>query len=594
MSRRHSKRIEEEIIPPGFARRTLGPPSEAAREREDRKRERSSSSEEVISLENTLSPIQEIARDKLKNLRSKMKTIFNTENVQFSSYAYELLLDAIADNKTKFKCSMWYYEECGLLPRLNIEKLDSLRIKAFDNIEIKRVSDKTKSVTLYAIAANIAESLDQRIKPLYFTIKSIEYTPDDKVTFNDYNRELILKQLTKEKSEIYGATLKTYDDMPKLLTKKQADECSLKYSPDVFLNSTEIDDTKSGCPACYLCGRRIYYISDKGEAEKLKLINMQVEHIIPFITSYITGVINFPMNYVYSHKECNGLKSDNLPVEIESKSSQSIKSLLDALETHIDYEKLKTNVAEDVKNIISKRLKPLFDDDNFEEEVKMDILRQLLDEIFRLISEDQRSKIERYATRRTRARRGGGKSREEPSEPEIHDVIISRRKYINNEYNEFMIREIRHTIAVVLNDIGSNYRSDLSALLIIQELITYLEMSIQSIESFDNRPRSRSRSASRSSMQSGGAYESYFKQFEIPLKINQADPSLNNEYLMTISDRVKFLEIRFYLFNIFSFNLCKAYSDSQSYSDFIKVRLQHCLDSMPYVDKKGPAFNFAN
>jgi hypothetical protein len=586
MTERNSK------IPYGFAIRSAGPPSES--HREDRKRERESKSE-VINLENTLSPIQEIARNKLKNLRSKMKTIFNTENVQFSSYAYELLLDAIADNKNKFKCSMWYYEECGLLSKLNIKKLDVLKIKAFDNIVIKR-----PLVTLYDVAANIAESMDQRIKPIYFNIKSIEYTPNDTVSFNDYNRELILNQLNGEKSEIYGATLKTYDDIPNLITKKKADECSLKYSPDVFLNRNEIDDTKSGCPACYLCGRRIYYINEKGKEEKLKLINMQVEHIIPFITSYITGVINFPMNYVYTHKECNGLKSDNLPVEIESISSQSIKSLLDSLESHIDYEKLTTNVAEDVKNLISKQLKPLFDDDNFEEEVKINILRELLDEVFRLIREDQRSIIERdhiHATRRTRARIGGAKSREEsyePYEPEIHDAKISRAKYINHEYNEFMVGEIRHTIAVVLNDIGSKYTSDMSALLIIQELITYLEMSIQSIESFDNRPRSRSRSASRSIMQSGGAYESYFKQFDIPLKINQADPSLNHDYLMTISERVKFLENRFYLFNIFSFNLCKAYSDTQLYSDFIKNRLQYCLDTMPYIDKKGLAFNFAD
>ena len=69
---------------------------------------------------------------------------------------------------------------------------------------------------------------------------------------------------------------------------------------------------------CYLCGNDISY--DHTGAKQKKAL----DHIIPVIPAFISGIINCPFNFVNVHAKCNGKKSDHLPhfkTELDSGSA---------------------------------------------------------------------------------------------------------------------------------------------------------------------------------------------------------------------------------------------------------------------------------
>lgn len=63
-------------------------------------------------------------------------------------------------------------------------------------------------------------------------------------------------------------------------------------------------------PICYICGNPILCNVMKNE---YKLLDCQIDHVIPVIPAFILGVIQCPLNFLPAHSRCNTRKSDNLP-----------------------------------------------------------------------------------------------------------------------------------------------------------------------------------------------------------------------------------------------------------------------------------------
>lgn len=85
-----------------------------------------------------------------------------------------------------------------------------------------------------------------------------------------------------------------------------AQPIGLKYHALHKSNKEDINNV------CYLCGKVIKHNNDL--KKQLSIVSGQIDHIIPVVPAFILGILNFPLNYAYTHSECNSAKSDDLPV----------------------------------------------------------------------------------------------------------------------------------------------------------------------------------------------------------------------------------------------------------------------------------------
>jgi len=93
-----------------------------------------------------------------------------------------------------------------------------------------------------------------------------------------------------------------YDDDHPML----AQPISLKYHTLHKSNKEDINNV------CYLCGKVIKHNNDLKNQQSI--VSGEIDHIIPVAPAFILGILNFPLNYAYTHRECNSIKLNNIPL----------------------------------------------------------------------------------------------------------------------------------------------------------------------------------------------------------------------------------------------------------------------------------------
>lgn len=142
--------------------------------------------------------------------------------------------------------------------------------------------------------------------------------------FNIRNwHEYIMNYINQENNKLirYPTTSSKHHEVHKMkkINKQVNDEflsLSSPYNVEPFMYNAHFCNSDIGtttfpldkdCCVCYLCGQIVGFKKTKTNS----YIYGELDHIIPVVISVILGVHNTPINYAFTHKKCNGCKSDN-------------------------------------------------------------------------------------------------------------------------------------------------------------------------------------------------------------------------------------------------------------------------------------------
>jgi len=278
----------------------------------------------LIIIEKNVLRNTKLARDQLVD-----KYNFKQKNVSVYMYIFEYLLNYI--NYTIYEKNYHGLNNqlsCILYALNNLSK-EYICIKKADQDKLL-LSDSILSyknyklkLPLHDIKTNLSRkntSIDEDYNELPIDIKNnIEYRNSEYIKTSLMNYHLIILYYNNvyyeddEDDDIKNKILKFYS----YLSNNKLNKFIYKNGVIEFTNTDNdrTNKTLDGVPCCYLCG---YPVPIDGTDEENKdcedqskgyhLMESDIDHIIPAIPAFLTGIIQCPLNFAPTHKSCNRQK----------------------------------------------------------------------------------------------------------------------------------------------------------------------------------------------------------------------------------------------------------------------------------------------
>ena len=508
-----TKRERKRGAPVSFAETQVKPPTKSKAKAKASEEKQDQGSKEGLS--RYLNTIQQEVENKLKSIRTNMKTVFDTKNILIPMYIFELYLDYLSNNDFYYKVSYYNFNKAmGRHPYLpcgpNVkEPCSSL------NNEIELFNNEMKP-------------------PIIVYLNRVKYPFN---TFKEYLSALMKYIINERVTEnVINTILESFDNLPSF--KQCAINGHLRYSPVI-----EDAEQRSECTICYLCGRRLFYNRNGKET------NTDIDHIVPYISGYITGVIHFPSNYLPTHAKCNGPKSDNLP-NIYSIDA-TLQAKLADMQANIPYDKLRDDISEKIIKSIFKSLPEQFNNPDKVKDILSYAVTLVDDNVFKKqkISRGGNKDLDKME-KDVYSKKSSDMSIEyhHPITPEKSSKL--KKKHLSSSKISYT-SELNHTIQMLnrklqlKNIITVNDNIEVKILI---ELINYLTICLDIMHT----PRH---------IHSGGGltYTQFFNKYGNEDLAPAHFGSDEEIQLMSIDDRVKFFKARIELYVNFSFLLARSY-----------------------------------
>lgn len=346
------------------------------------------------------------------------------------------------------------------------------------------------------------------------------------------------------KNEILFKTLyKLYDDTHSMLVNP----VGLKY---------HTDDSKN---VCYLCGKVIdHYTNIK---DKYTTVSGEIDHIIPVVPSFILGILNFPLNYTYSHRECNSVKSNELPVH---ETNNDINELYIKVKYEVDLSKQFKYTVKDAYHLFEKliddkpHIKSQLNDFNYNINNETEYYIKKLNYGYELLNEIYVQK--------------GGLIHNKSSEDLLKNIyqkpLSSKKSYsmLSSlvKYFEQKTQSLHNTKCI--NSIT------IMKYLIYSDITGYFKFVLKLIN-----PTSLSGGAKRRIENLDNNIKKYLSDMEK----NQFIKNIAQPQVWDINQRIEFLKYRYKCSFLFSLEYFKQSTGNDSINDYIKFiedRIQHCIE----------------
>lgn len=481
------------------------------------------------------------------------KTVFNTKNILFLSYVYEVLLAFKSNDPKLYYAVLWYVlSEIPTVTSLRTDK-DISKDTTYQEIDKFLNSSIDSFISPYDYKFSLTYDASRDV--LLSSFADFKTTKEGKKiyynfqSFNEYIKFGLLYRLNSlihsSNKEIINANTEFYNY---IITDNTINykNVAIEYSPYI-----KDKDYESNCQICYLCGKRLHY---EQHTQRKKLLHAHIDHIVPLAIAWITGIIHCPVNYIYVHASCNESKNNKVPFpDIKIQDYPDLQKRLDGLVSTVSEDVILSNIADDVFELIKKIPQHLQTPENIEI-INKKILKKYEEDI-----KKQNPPSKALPTPKSRfnpigkSKKGG----------RIPSLDFTKAIDLQGSLSRYKINLITNTIKRLegLLDIKNGY--------ILYDLIKffYIVLDIYNLK--------------QTKKQVGGAkidesIEGFFEKFDA-IDSNLKD---KKEY-MDREDRAIFLKERIVLLMEFSFILYEQYKESKNYSnysDFIVDRAQHMLN----------------
>lgn len=492
------------------------------------------------------------------------KTIFNTKNVLFLSYVYEVLLAFRSNTEKLYYDALWYLlSEVPTVTSLRTIK-DTSKDITYNNINTFLNSNITSFISPYNYKFHLTYDArrDRFFSSFAFadfkTTKERNQTYYNFQSFNEYIKFGLLYRLNSlipsSNRELINANIQFYNYIftDNTINYKNV---AIEYS------DPKENDYESNCQICYLCGKRLHY---EEHTERKKLLGAHIDHIVPLAIAWITGIIHCPVNYIYVHASCNESKNNKVPFpDIEIQDYPNLRERLDHLVSTVSDDVILSNVADAVLELIKGMPKHLQTPKSIQK-LNEDIIKKYEESIKKQNppSKPSRAVPKLRVSKKTSFHKFNPRSKSKKG-GRIPSVDFTKAIDLQGSLSIYKNNQIKNAIKRLegILDIKNGY--------ILYDLIKFFYM-VSDIYNLKVTKKQVGGSKIDESI------ETFFEKFDaVVLNIEDKKEYMDKE------DRGIFFKERIVLLMEFSFLLYEQYKQSKNYSnysDFIVDRAQHMLN----------------
>jgi hypothetical protein len=473
------------------------------------------------------------------NIRANIPNLYfhNLHNgILLPLFIYELVLQLIKKDSEKVKL---IYEKLETLIPNTMKRNNSLDI---NNDIINYYEDKKEPFLIDANASGRSDPI------LHFK------------NMKSYFLKLLENTYSKKDMIIKGKTFTINEELIKLLIK-YFDNYKIRFKEKFLNNDMPMRYSSNGKCICYLCGKEVH------------TKKYEIEHILPNTISYITGVINFPLNYSYSHPECNKAKDYYIPTlkyeipnKVELKNyAIELNELLDNVKQELNLDILNDDIARKIYKQFIQKL-PV-------SAKQIENIKKITDKVYEIAERANKGKQQMQE---------GGLYQTQTKN--IRDITENFVKNLNKKTTQLKISNLTKILQL------NNTIKELSKMLmkesneikreILKDLLNYIETVYSILNGRRNTYGGNQQVGDKKN------YEAFFKFFS--LDDSMEDTRTKNYFpneetyrtlptIMTVNERIKFYKARLIVLNDFSFQLCNAYN-FPNYTAFIVSRYNECVN----------------